>query len=129
MVAAQVMGNNVAVSIGGASGHFELNVFMPLILRNVLQSIRLLGDASHSFAVHCVDGITANHSHIDKLLNDSLMLVTALSPHIGYDNAGKIARNAHEKGLTLKQSSVELGLVTEEQFNKWVRPELMLGPK
>ena len=129
MVAAQVMGNNVAVTIGGSSGHFELNVFMPLILRNVLQSIRLLGDASNSFAVNCVDGITANREHIDKLLNDSLMLVTALNPHIGYDNAGKIARNAHKKGLTLKASAVELGLVTEEQFNEWVKPELMLGPK
>jgi len=129
MVAAQVMGNNVAVTIGGSNGHFELNVFMPLILRNVLQSIRLLGDASNSFARNCVDGIIANRSNINKLLNDSLMLVTALNPHIGYDRAGKIARNAHKKGLTLKESAVELGFVTEEQFDEWVRPELMLGPK
>ena len=129
MVAAQVMGNNVAVSVGGSNGHFELNVFKPMIVRNVLQSIRLVSDACISFSKNCVVGIQPNKERISTLLNESLMLVTALNPHIGYDNAAKIAKNAHKKGLTLKQSALELEIVTEEQFDDWVKPENMIGPK
>ena len=129
MVAAQVMGNNVAVSVGGSNGHFELNVFKPMIVRNVLQSIRLVSDACVSFSKNCVVGIQPNKERISTLLNESLMLVTALNPHIGYDNAAKIAKNAHKKGLTLKQSALELEVLTEEQFNDWVKPENMIGPK
>lgn len=129
MVAAQVMGNQTAVTVGGSNGHFELNVFKPMIVRNVLQSIRLIGDSCQSFTNHCVVGLKANRERIDKLLHESLMLVTALNPHIGYDNAAKIAKNAHTKGLTLRESAVELGLLSEQDFNKYVRPEDMLGPK
>lgn len=128
MVAAQVMGNHVACTIGGSNGHFELNVFKPLMVRNVLHSIRLLGDACNSFTNSCVVGIVANRDTIDKLLHESLMLVTALNPHIGYDKAAKIAKNAHKKDLTLKESALELGYLTEEQFKDWVVPENMLGP-
>lgn len=128
MVAAQVMGNNVAVTVGGSNGHFELNVFKPMILKNVLQSIRLIADSSVSFTTNCVQGIQANRDRIEKLLNESLMLVTALNPHIGYDNAAKIAKNAHKKDLTLRESALELGLLTDEQFDEWVKPEKMLGP-
>lgn len=123
------MGNHVAVTIGGANGHFELNVFKPLIIRNVLQSIALLGDACESFNDNCVAGIEARRDNIDRLLNESLMLVTALNPHIGYDAAAAIAKNAHKKGSTLKESALELGHLNEEQFHKWVVPEDMLGPK
>eukprot|EP00112_Aurelia_sp_Birch-Aquarium-sp1_P005222 Seg1591.2 transcript_id=Seg1591.2/GoldUCD/mRNA.D3Y31 product="Fumarate hydratase mitochondrial" protein_id=Seg1591.2/GoldUCD/D3Y31 len=129
MVAAQVMGNNVAVTIGGSNGHFELNCFKPLIIRNVLQSARLLGDACVSFADNCVAGIIANEERIGKLLNESLMLVTALNPHIGYDKAAKIAKAAHKEGTTLLESALKLGYLTEEQFKEWVKPEDMLGPK
>lgn len=129
MVAAQVMGNQTAVSVGGSNGHFELNVFKPMIVCNTLQSIRLLGDSCQSFTSHCVVGIKANREKINKLLHESLMLVTALNPHIGYDNAAKIAKNAHAKGLTLKESAIELGLLSEKDFDKYVRPEDMLGPK
>ena len=129
MVAAQVMGNQVAVSVGGSNGHFELNVFKPMMVKNVLQSARLLGDASVAFADNCVNGITANRDKINKLLHESLMLVTALNPHIGYDKAAKIAKTAHANGSTLKHSAIELGYLTAEQFDKWVRPEDMLGPK
>ena len=129
MVAAQVMGNQTAVTIGGSNGHFELNVFMPMMVRNVLQSIRLIGDTCQSFTSHCVVGIKADRERIDKLLHESLMLVTALNPHIGYDNAAKIAKNAHAKGLTLKVSAVELGLLSEQDFDKFVQPQDMLGPK
>ncbi len=129
MVAAQVMGNNVAVTVGGSNGHFELNCFKPLIIRNVLQSARLLGDASVAFADNCVAGTIANVERIDKLLNESLMLVTALNPHIGYDNAAKIAKKAHKEGTTLLEAALDLKLLTEEQFKEWVKPELMLGPK
>lgn len=128
MVAAQVMGNQVAVTIGGSNGHFELNVFKPLIVKNVLQSVRLLGDACLSFAKNCIVGIRANESAITKLLNDSLMLVTALNPHIGYDKAAEIAKKAHHEGLTLKAVAVKLGYLTEEQFDEWVKPDMMLGP-
>eukprot|EP00092_Neocalanus_flemingeri_P008606 GFUD01009274.1.p1 GENE.GFUD01009274.1~~GFUD01009274.1.p1 ORF type:complete len:474 (+),score=122.73 GFUD01009274.1:195-1616(+) len=129
MVAAQVMGNHVAVTIGGSNGHFELNVFKPMIVANVLRSIRLLGDACKAFTENCVDGIVANTEVINKSLNDSLMLVTALNPHIGYDAAAKIAKTAHKNGTTLKQEALALGCLTEEQFDEWVRPEDMLGPK
>lgn len=128
MVCAQVMGNQTAVTIGGMSGHFELNVFKPLIAYNVLHSIRLLGDGCQSFVKNCLSGIQPNKTRINELLNNSLMLVTALNPHIGYDKAASIAKNAHKKGITLKQSALELGYVTEQQFNDWVKPENMLGP-
>lgn len=129
MVAAQVMGNQVAVSVGASNGHFELNVFKPMIVRNVLQSIRLLADASLSFTRYCVAGIEANVDNINNLMKKSLMLVTALNPHIGYDKATQIAKMAHREGLTLKQAALKLGFLTEEQFDQWVRPEDMLGPK
>jgi fumarate hydratase class II len=127
MACAQVMGNDVAVNIGGLSGKFELNVFKPLIIVNVLWSARLLTDGSNSFREHCVEGIEANLPKIRENLERSLMLVTALNPHIGYDNAAKIAKHAHRKGTTLKEAAVELGLVTAEQFDAWVKPEKMLG--
>lgn len=129
MVAAQVMGNHTAVSIGGSNGHFELNVFKPMLVSNVLQSVRLLGDACQCFSSNCVEGIKANTDRIEKLLNESLMLVTALNPHIGYEKGATIAKTAHKKGLTLKQAALELGYLTEEQFDKWVKPQDMLGPK
>ena len=129
MVAAQVMGNHVAVTVGGSNGHFELNVFKPMMVANVLRSIRLLGDACSAFTENCIDGIVANTEVINKSLNDSLMLVTALNPHIGYDAAAKIAKTAHKNGTTLKQEALALGCLTEEQFDQWVRPEDMLGPK
>lgn len=114
MCCAQVIGNHVAVTVGGASGHFELNVFKPMIIRNVLHSIALLGDACESFNDNCVAGIEARRDNIDRLLNESLMLVTALNPHIGYDKAAAIAKNAHKKGSTLKESALELGHLNEE---------------
>merc|ERR1712123_447602 len=129
MVAGQVMGNHVAVTIGGSNGHFELNVFKPMIVANVLRSIRLLGDACSAFTENCVEGIVANTEVIKKSLADSLMLVTALNPHIGYDAAAKIAKTAHKNGTTLKQEALALGCLTEEQFDQWVKPEDMLGPK
>ncbi len=128
MVCAQVMGNQTTVTIAGATGHFELNVFKPVIANSVLQSIRLLGDAAVSFTENCVVGITANRERIAQLVGDSLMLVTALNPHIGYDNAAKIAKKAHAEGSSLKQAGLALGLVTAEQFDAWVRPESMVGP-
>uniref|UniRef100_A0A1B6M4A2 fumarate hydratase n=1 Tax=Graphocephala atropunctata TaxID=36148 RepID=A0A1B6M4A2_9HEMI len=129
MVAAQVMGNHVAVTIGGSNGHFELNVFKPMIVANVLRSVRLIGDSSAAFTTNCVQGIEANTDRINKLLHESLMLVTALNPHIGYDKAAKIAKTAHKEGSTLKQTALKLGYLTEADFDKWVRPEDMLGPK
>lgn len=129
MVAAQVMGNHVAVTIGGSNGHFELNVFKPMMVANVLRSIRLLGDSCKCFTTNCVDGIVANKDRIEKLLHESLMLVTALNPHIGYDKAAQIAKTAHKDNSTLKETAVKLGILTEEQFNEWVKPEEMLGPK
>lgn len=127
MVCAQVMGNDVAVSIGGSNGHFELNVFKPLIAANVLHSARLIGDACVSFNNNCAVGITPNYTDIKKNLDNSLMLVTALNTHIGYDNAAKIAKKAHKEGTTLKQAAIDLGLLTSEQFDLWVRPEDMVG--
>lgn len=129
MVAAQVMGNHVAVTVGGSNGHFELNVFKPMIIKNVLHSARLLGDACVSFTDNCVIGIQANTERINKLMNESLMLVTALNPHIGYDKAAKIAKIAHKEGGTLKETAIKLGFLTSEQFDQWVKPEDMLGPK
>lgn len=129
MVAAQVMGNHVTITVAGASGHLELNVFKPVIIYNLLQSIRLLADASRSFADHCVAGITANTARISRMVEESLMLVTALNPHIGYDNAAKIAKYAYTHETTLKDAAVKLGLVTAEQFDEWVRPRDMLGPR
>ena len=128
MIAAQVMGNHTTVSIAASNGHFELNVFKPVIIFNVLQSIRLLADGARSFKERCVDGIEPDIARINQLRDESLMLVTALNPHIGYDNAAKIAKNAHKKGTTLKASALELGLLTEAQFDAWVRPELMIAP-
>ena len=128
-VCAQVFGNHMTITVAGASGHFELNVFKPVIIYNLLQSIRLLGDACVSFTDNCVAGIEADRARIDELVQRSLMLVTALNPHIGYDNAAKIAKKAHASGKTLKEVAVELGLLTPEQFDAWVRPEQMIGPR
>jgi fumarate hydratase class II len=128
MVAAQVMGNDVTVGIAGASGNFELNVFKPVIIHNVLQSIRLLADACTNFERFCAAGIEPNLARISDNLQRSLMLVTALNPHIGYDNAAKIAKKAHKEGTTLKQAAVSLGLVTPEQFDMWVNPKKMTEP-
>jgi fumarate hydratase, class II len=127
MLAAQVMGNDVAINIGGASGNFELNVFKPVIIYNFLHSARLIADGSRSFREFCVAGIEPNLDRIQDNLENSLMLVTALNPHIGYDNAAKIAKTAHKSGKTLKETAIELGLVTAEQFDQWVRPEKMVG--
>ena len=128
MVASQVMGNNVAITVGGSNGHFELNVFRPMIAYNILQSIQLLADGAISFADNCVVGIKANKDKINELMNQSLMLVTALNPHIGYDNSALIAKTAHKNNSTLKETAIELGLLTEEQFDEWVKPENMVGP-
>ena len=129
MVAAQVIGNHTTVTIAGATGHFELNVFKPVIIFNVLQSIKLIADACNSFTENCVVGIEANKERISKLLNESLMLVTALNPHIGYDNAAKAAKKAHHEHTTLKEAAMALGLLSSDDFDKWVRPEEMTGPK
>lgn len=129
MIAAQVMGNNVAISVGGSNGHFELNVFAPMILRNVLQSVRLLADGCVSFTRNCVSGIQANRERIHRLLNDSLMLVTALNPHIGYDKAAQIAKHAHKTKMTLREAACQLEMLTPEQFDAWVKPEEMTRPK
>jgi len=128
MVAVQVMGNDAAVGFAGASGNFELNVFKPVIMHNVLQSIRLLADSADSFREHCVDGLEPNTANIKRHLDNSLMLVTALNRHIGYDNAAKIAKTAHKNGTTLKQEAVNLGLMSEEDFDKFVDPSKMIGP-
>jgi fumarate hydratase class II len=129
MVCAQVMGNHVTISIAGASGHFELNVFKPVMIYNLLQSIRLLADAAQSFVDNCVVGIVANRERIAAMVNASLMLVTALNPVIGYDNAAKVAKKAYKEGTTLKEAAVGLGLMTAEEFDERVRPEKMIGPR
>uniref|UniRef100_A0A6G1SFL0 fumarate hydratase n=1 Tax=Aceria tosichella TaxID=561515 RepID=A0A6G1SFL0_9ACAR len=129
MVAAQVMGNHVAVTVGAANGHFELNVFKPMIIANVLRSIALLADASVSFTQNCLDGIQANEKRINQLRDESLMLVTALNPHIGYENAAKIAKTAHKTGKTLRETAIELNLLTGEKFDQVIKPEKMVGPK
>jgi len=127
MLCAQVMGNDVAISVGGASGNFELNVYKPLLINNFLQSARLLSDGCDSFREHCVEGIEPNLPRIDENLRKSLMLVTALNPHIGYDKAAAIAKKAHKEGTTLKESALALGHLTSEQFDAWVKPEDMIG--
>ncbi|MCB2230021.1 class II fumarate hydratase [bacterium] len=129
MVAAQVIGNDVAVNMGGATGHFELNVFKPVMIYNLLQSIRLIADTCEMFNENCAVGIEANKTNIDKNLHGSLMLVTALNPHIGYDNAAKVAKKAYADGSTLKEAAVALKLLTAEEFDQKVRPENMVGPK
>tara|TARA_B100000683_G_scaffold271578_1_gene312954 strand:- start:831 stop:2225 length:1395 start_codon:yes stop_codon:yes gene_type:complete len=128
MVAAEVMGNHVTVTISGSNGHFELNVFKPVIAFNVLRSIQLLGDASQSFSERCVTGIEANHKRIEELMSQSLMLVTALNPHIGYENAAKVAKKAFIDNTTLKEAAVELGLLSPQQYDDWVLPEKMINP-
>ena len=127
MVAAQVMGNDVAITIGGSNGHFELNVFKPLIAANFLQSARLIGDACVSFNDNCAIGIEPNTPMIQRHLENSLMLVTALNPYIGYENAAAIAKKAHKEGTSLREAAIALGLLTSEQFDEWVKPEDMIG--
>ena len=129
MVCTQVMGNHTAVTVGGSQGNFELNVFKPMMIYNLLHSATLLTDSCRSFREKCIEGLQPNRENIREHLDNSLMLVTALNNHIGYDAAAKIAKNAHENGLTLKESALQLGLLTSEQFDEWVRPEDMTGPK
>ena len=127
MVCAQVIGNDVAISVGGMNGHFELNVFKPVMIYNLLMSAQLIGDACDSFDKHCAVGIEPNTARIKENLENSLMLVTALNPHIGYDNAAKIAKKAHKEGTTLRQAAIALELLTNEQYDEWVKPEDMIG--
>jgi len=127
MVCAQVMGNDVAISVGGTQGHYELNVFKPMMAANILQSARLIGDACVSFTVNCVQGIVPNHKRIDELVSNSLMLVTALNTKIGYYKAAEIANKAHEEGTTLKEAALSLEYLTSEEFDQWVKPEDMIG--
>jgi fumarate hydratase class II len=129
MVCCQVMGNHVTVSMAGSQGNFELNVFKPVIAHNVLQSVKLLSDAMNSFEEHCARGIVPNQARIAELVDRSLMLVTALNPHIGYDKAAQVAKKAHKEHTTLKEAAIALGYLTAEQFDQWVRPEKMLGPR
>ncbi|DBA99434.1 TPA: fumarase fum1 [Trebouxia sp. C0006] len=129
MVCAHVMGNHVGVTIGGSQGHFELNVFKPMLVNSLLQSIRLIADASASFTTNCVVGIKANEKRINQLLNESLMLVTALNNKVGYDKAAATAKKAHKDGTTLKEAAMSLGIVTAQEFDEWVRPETMLAPR
>ncbi|OWZ06953.1 Fumarate hydratase, mitochondrial [Phytophthora megakarya] len=128
MVCAQVMGNHVAVTVGGSNGHFELNVFKPVMISNLLSSIRLIGDSCNAFTDNCVVGIEANREKIDQLMKNSLMLVTALNPHIGYDKASKVAKKAHQDGATLRETVIALGYLTGDEFDQFVRPEEMIGP-
>eukprot|EP01121_Diplochlamys_sp_Union-15-3_P004309 TRINITY_DN1435_c0_g1_i1.p1 TRINITY_DN1435_c0_g1~~TRINITY_DN1435_c0_g1_i1.p1 ORF type:complete len:529 (+),score=106.70 TRINITY_DN1435_c0_g1_i1:210-1589(+) len=128
MVAAQVMGNHTAITVSASNGHFELNVFKPVIIRNFLHSVRILGDAAKSFTDHCVVGIQANRNRINDLLHQSLMLVTSLNPKIGYDKAAQCAKKAHKEGTSLKAAAVALGYITPEEFDQWVKPEKMIGP-
>jgi fumarate hydratase class II len=129
MVSVQVMGNDVAIGMAGALGNFELNVMKPLIIYNLLQSVRLLADACESFSLNCVKGIVPNFSQIEKNLEGSIMLVTALTPHIGFDNAARIANLACAEGITLKEAAAKLGLMSAEEFDRLVRPQKMLGPQ
>ena len=128
MVAVQVFGNDAAIGFAGSQGNFELNVFKPVMIHNFLHSVRLIHDACHGFVDYCINGIELNREQIDEYLGDSLMLVTALNQHIGYDNAAKIAKHAHKKGTTLKAAAIELKLLTAEEFDAEVRPERMVGP-
>lgn len=129
MVCTQIMGNHVAITVAGSNGHFELNVFKPVMIYNLLQSIKLIADGAVSFTDNCVINIEADVNRIEELRDKSLMLVTALNPHIGYDNSAKIAKKAHKENLTLKEAAIKLGLLTEADFDKWVRPEDMIAPK
>jgi fumarate hydratase class II len=129
MVAVQVIGNDTSIAVAGASGNFELNVFKPVIIYNLLQSIRLISDSCESFNAHCAKGIEVKHENVERHLNQSLMLVTALNPHIGYDNAAKVAKKAFAENLTLRESAVALGVMSGEDFDEAVRPEEMIGPK
>ena len=128
MVAVQVFGNDAAVTFGGSQGNFELNVFKPVMIHNLLHSIRLLKDASHGFVDYCIAGIELNRDQIDEHLQGSLMLVTALNPRIGYDKAAQVAKNAHKKKISLRESAVELGFLTGEEFDEYVKPEEMTHP-
>jgi fumarate hydratase class II len=127
MVCAQVIGNDVAISVGGTQGHYELNVFKPMMAANLLQSAQLIGDACVSFEKHCASGIEPNHKVIEALLNNSLMLVTALNTKIGYYKAAEIANTAHKNGTTLREEAINLGYVTAEDYDAWVKPEVMTG--
>jgi fumarate hydratase class II len=129
MVCCQVFGNHTAITVGGSQGNFELNVFKPMMIHNLLHSIRLLSDSCRSFSDKCVIGLQANEGAIGAHLENSLMLVTALNRHIGYDSAATIAKNAHKKGITLRESALELEMLTNEEFDEWVKPEEMVGPK
>ncbi len=129
MVCAQVMGNHVTVTVAGSNGHFELNVFKPVLIYNLLQSAKLIAEGSDSFRENCVEGIEANEARIAELMHQSLMLVTALNPHIGYDNAAKVAKKAYAENSTLREAAIALDLLTGEQFDQWVRPDNMLGPR
>ena len=124
----QVFGNDVAITFAGSQGNFELNVYKPVMIHNFLHSVRLLHDACHSFVKYCISGIELNREQIDKNLKDSLMLVTALNPHIGYDKAAQVAKNAHKKGISLRESVVELGFLSGEEFDSLVKPEEMTHP-
>ena len=128
MVCAQVMGNHVAITIGGASGQFQLNTYRPMIIYNILNSIRLLSDACKSFAEFCIDGIVPNEERIKYFLDHSLMLVTALNTHIGYENSAKIAKKALSDNISLKEAAIALKLLTAKEFDEWVRPDLMVEP-
>ena len=128
MVAVQVFGNDAAIGFAGSQGNFELNVFKPVMIHNLLHSIRLIHDACHGFVDYCIAGIELNREQIDVHLQNSLMLVTALNPYVGYDNAAKIAKHAHKQGISLRESAVELGLLTGEQFDEYVKPEEMTHP-
>lgn len=129
MVCAQVMGNHTTCTVAGSNGHFELNVFKPVLIYSLLQSAQLIGDACDSFRTNCVEGIEANEERISSLMQQSLMLVTALNPHIGYDNAAKVAKKAYNENSTLKEAAVALDLLTAEDFDAWVKPDNMLGPR
>lgn len=129
MVCTQIMGNHTTMTIAGSQGHFELNVYKPVMAYNMLQSIQIMSDSCMAFTDKCVIGITANEDRISELLSRSLMLVTALAPTIGYDNATKVAKTAHKNGTTLREEAVKLGFVTEKEFDKVVRPELMIKPR
>lgn len=128
MVCTQIMGNHSTITIAGSQGHFELNVYKPVMIFNLLQSIQLIADAADSFTDRCVIGIEANTDRISALMQESLMLVTALNPHIGYDNAAKIAKKAYKDNSTLKEAGVELGLLTEDEFDQWIDPVSMTKP-
>ena len=128
MACCQVFGNDVAINIGGALGNFELNAFKPMIIHNFLQSSRLLADASASFNEHCAKGIIVNEAQVERQLKNSLMLVTALTPYIGYDKAAQIAKQAYDRNVSLREAAVTLGFVTAAQFDQWVRPEAMIAP-